>query len=105
MIPSSFFPNTETWGVMAITTEEKVLESNWLTLRDEIQHRDKFSVKFCLVSSVCFRVGRVLGKGKDVTELRLLLAFLSQVRESAYHPSITPHLLWVLPTSMCNKLH
>jgi len=45
-----FFPNMETWTVTTIIIKENVLESNWLTLRDESQHRDsKFSVKFCIV--------------------------------------------------------
>ena len=42
-----FFPNMKTWTVMTITIKENVFESNWLTLRDESQQTDKFSIKFC----------------------------------------------------------
>lgn len=44
-----FFPNMETWTVMTIIIKENVLESNWLTLREERQRRDEFLLKFCFV--------------------------------------------------------
>lgn len=44
-----FFLNMETWTVMTIIIKENVLKSNCLTLRNESQHGDKFSVKFCLL--------------------------------------------------------
>lgn len=46
----------ETWTVVTIVIKENVLEGNWLTLRDERQHKDKklvmkFMINFCLAST------------------------------------------------------
>lgn len=44
-----FLPEMEIWAVVTKVIEENVLESGWLRLKDESQHKDKFLMKFCLV--------------------------------------------------------